>query len=84
MTFYRFSLLRPRAQLLHTLIAGIFLAQREGVGSPVKLYYLPDGARGFFVEVGFDNAHECFVVLRSFSSSVPLVDYAHGARLPEG
>jgi hypothetical protein len=33
--------------------------------------------------VGIDDGQEQPVVLRSFSSSVPLDDYAQGMRLPE-
>ncbi|MVN75179.1 hypothetical protein GO988_02465 [Hymenobacter sp. HMF4947] len=47
-------------------------------------YHLPDDGRGFFVEVGIDEERGQAVVLRSFRSSVPLEDYAHGVRLPEG
>ncbi|RZJ94016.1 MAG: hypothetical protein EOO60_03970 [Hymenobacter sp.] len=82
MTFHRFGLLRPRAQLLHTLVQGLFLAQRWSQEHLLKLYYLPDGARGFFVEVVFDEGLERFIVLRSFSSQVPLTEYAREVRLP--
>jgi hypothetical protein len=33
--------------------------------------------------VGIDDGRGQAVVLRSFVSSVPLEDYAHGVRLPE-
>jgi hypothetical protein len=37
---------------------------------------------GFFVEVGIDDGRGQAVVLRSFSDSEALADYAHGVRLP--
>jgi hypothetical protein len=50
----------------------------------VTLYYLSDGARSFFAEVGIDSAQNEYVALRSFSSSGPLEDYISCMRLPEG
>ena len=82
MTLYRFRLLSPRAQLLCTLMQGTYLAQHWQGRHLVKLYHLWDGGRGFFAEVGVNEDQEQFVVLRSFSDSEPLVDYAHGVRLP--
>jgi hypothetical protein len=38
--------------------------------------------RGFFVEVGADDGKGQAVVLRSFSDSEPLDDYAQGFHLP--
>jgi hypothetical protein len=38
--------------------------------------------RGFFVEVGIDDGKGQAVVLRSFSDSDPLEDYAVEVRLP--
>jgi hypothetical protein len=83
MTLYKFRLLSPRAQLLLVLMEGTYLAQRwdEEVGG-VNLYYLSDEGRGFFVEAGYNDDQYCFVVLRSFSSSVPLEEYADRVRLP--
>jgi hypothetical protein len=49
----------------------------------VNLYYCADEGRGFFAEVGTDDGRWQAVVLRSFSSSVPLEDYAHGVQLLE-
>ncbi|MGI4741614.1 MAG: hypothetical protein ACRYG7_41130 [Janthinobacterium lividum] len=83
MTFDAFRLLSPRAQLLVVLLEGTYLAQRWEDENGFNLYYLPDEARGFFAEVGIDEAQDCFVVLRSFSSPVPLADYAQGMQLPE-
>ncbi|RZK22403.1 MAG: hypothetical protein EOO56_08715 [Hymenobacter sp.] len=51
--------------------------------SGVNLYHCGDDGRNFFVEVGSDGGRGQAVVLRSLSSSKPLVDYAHGGRLPE-
>jgi hypothetical protein len=50
----------------------------------LTLYYLPDGARSFFAEIGIDSARNEYVVLRGFSSSGPLEDYISCMRLPEG
>lgn len=52
MTLSQFRLLIPRAQLLHVLTAGTYLAQRWKSARGVNLYYLTDEARGFFAEVG--------------------------------
>ncbi len=76
MPFYRFRLLSPRAQLLCTLMQGTYLAQRWQAKRLLKLYYICDGGRGFFTEIGIDETQEQFVVVRSFKSSVPLGDYA--------
>lgn len=70
-------------QLRYVLERGTYLAQRWEDEGGVNLYHLPDEGRGFFVEVGIDDGRGQAVVLRSFSSSVPLEDYAHGVRLPE-
>jgi hypothetical protein len=83
MTLYQFQLLIPRAQLLHVLTAGTYLAQRWDDEGVINLYHCVDEARGFFVEVGYDEATLETRVLRSFDSSVPLEDYAHGVRLPD-
>jgi hypothetical protein len=85
MTFYAFRLLSPVVQLYWVLKHGTFLAQRwEADDEGVNLYHVTDEGRGFFVEVGVDYGQEQPVVLRSFVSSVPLEDYAHCLRLPEG
>jgi hypothetical protein len=83
MTLYQFRLLIPRAQLLHALTTGTFLAQRWDDESGINLYHCADEGRGFFVEVGIDNGKGQAVVLRSFVNSGPLEDYAHRVRLPE-
>lgn len=83
MTFSQFRRLIPRAQLLHTLTAGTYLAQRIQEVRGVNLYHLSDKGRGFFVELGVEKATRATVVLRSFVSSGPLEEYAHGVRLPE-
>lgn len=82
MTLYQFRLLVPRAQLLHVLTAGTYLAQRWEQQGGVNLYHCADEGRGFFVEVGYDEATLETQVLRSFSSSVPLQDYTHRVQLP--
>ena len=71
-------------QLHYVLARGTYLAQRwdEEKGG-ANLYYLADGGRGFFAEIGFDDDQARFVVLRSFSDSEPLADYAHNVQLPD-
>lgn len=78
-----FRLFSPEQKLFYALMQGTYLAQRWKTGSRITLYHLSDGRRGFFVEVGIEESKGQAVVLRSFSSSVPLADYAHGVRLPE-
>jgi hypothetical protein len=79
----QFQLLSPRAQLLLIVLEGIFLACRREKKASISLYFLADGARGFFSKVGLDEAQGCFVVLRSFGSSVPLMEYVVNIALPE-
>ena len=75
----------PLVQLYWVLRHGTFLAQRWEAGDEgVNLYHCTEEGRGFFVEVGMDEGQEQPVVLRSFVSSVPLEDYSHYVRLPEG
>jgi hypothetical protein len=83
MTLYLFKLLSAEVQLRYVLERGTYLAQRWEDDGGVNLYHCADGGRGFFVEVGLDDGRGQAVVLRSFVSSVPLEDYAHGVRLPE-
>lgn len=83
MTLYLFRLLSPDVQLRYTVERGTYLAQRWEDDGGVNLYYLADGGRGFFAEVGWDRVAEQLVLLRSFSSAVPLEDYAHYVQLPE-
>jgi hypothetical protein len=80
-TLYLFKLLSNEVQLRYVLERGTFLAQRWEDESGVNLYYLADGGRGFFVEVGIDDDRGQAVVLRSFVSGVPLEDYANWIRL---
>lgn len=83
MTFYAFRMLSPVVQLYWVLKHGTFLAQRwEADDDGINLYHCADEGRGFFVEVGVDDGQEQAMVLRSFVSSVPLEDYAHGVQLP--
>lgn len=81
-TLYQFRLLIPRAQLLHILIAGTYLAQRWEQQGGINFYYLSGEGCGFFAEVGYNKATLETMVLCSFSSSVPLEEYAYGVRLP--
>ncbi|TDN39264.1 hypothetical protein E4631_15670 [Hymenobacter sp. UV11] len=78
--FRRFS---PVVQLYWVLKYGTFLAQRWETEGGVNLYHLPNEGRGLFVEVGYEEYEQRAVVLRSFSSSVPLEDYGHGVQLPK-
>jgi hypothetical protein len=83
MTLYQFRCLSSVMQLYWVLKHGTFLAQRwEADDDGINLYHCADEGRGFFVEVGVDDDQEQPVVLRSFVSSVPLEDYAHGVQLP--
>jgi hypothetical protein len=79
-----FRLLSPERQLHYAQTRGTYLAQRwdEEIGG-VTLYYLPDGGRGFFAEIGIDEEQDCFSVVSSFNSNMSLEDYAQGVRLPE-
>jgi hypothetical protein len=83
MSFYAFRSLSPVMQLYWVLRHGTYLAQRwdEEVGG-VNLYHCEGEGRGFFVEVGFEEEQDCFVVLRSFTGAAPLEEYARRVRLP--
>jgi hypothetical protein len=83
MTLHSFRLLAPRVQVTFALMRGTYLANRWQAGDRLMLYYLPDEARGFFVEVGHGPHGGRAVVLRSFVGSVPLEDYIDWMRLPE-
>jgi hypothetical protein len=83
-TLYSFKLLSPTVQLYWALKHGTYLAQRWEDEGGVNLYHCADEGRGFFVEVGIDDGQGQAMVLRSFVSGVPLEDYAHWVRLPEG
>jgi hypothetical protein len=78
--FQRFS---PVVQLYWVLKHGTYLAQRWDDESGVNLYHCAGDGRGFFVEVGIDDGKGQAVVLRSFSDSEALADYAHEVQLPE-
>lgn len=82
MTLYQFRLLIPRAQLLHVLTAGTYLAQRWKQQGGVNLYHLSGEGSGFFAEVGYNKTTLETSVLGSFSSSGPLEEYTRGVRLP--
>jgi hypothetical protein len=82
-TLYSFKLLSPVVQLYWVLKHGTYLVQRWEDEGGINLYYCADTGRGFFVEVGYDASQHTAMVLRSFSSSVPLEAYAHLVRLPE-
>ena len=84
MNLYRFKLLSPEVQLRYTVEYDTYLAQRWEEEGGVNLYYLPDGERDFFVEVGWDRVAEQLVLLRSFRSAVPLSDYTHYVQSPTG
>ena len=82
MTLTFFRRLSARAQLLVVLAEGTYLARRWEDEGGVNLYHLSDAGRGFFVEVAIEPDQQHLVILRSFSSSVPLADYAHYVQLP--
>lgn len=83
MSFYAFRLLSPVVQLRYVLTYGTYLAQRWEAEGGINLYHLPSEGRGFFAEVGYDACKHGAIVLRSFSDSEPLADYAHWVRLPK-
>ena len=84
MSFYAFRQLSPVMQLYWVLKHGTFLAQRwEADDEGVNLYHIAGDGRGFFVEVGIEDGRGQAVVLRSFSNSEALADYAHGVQLLE-
>lgn len=83
MTLDAFRLLAPRVQVTFTLMHGTYLARRWEEQDRLRLYYLSDDVRGFFVELGHDTHDGRAVVLRSFSDSEALANYAQGISLPE-
>lgn len=83
MTFDAFRRLSAVVQLYWVLRHGTYLAQRWDDESAVNLYHCAGDGRGFFVEVGIEDGRGQAVVLRSFSDSEALADYAHGVRLPD-
>lgn len=82
MSLYAFQQFSPVMQLYWVLRWGTYLAQRWENEGGVNLYHCAGDGRGFFVEVGVDDGRGQAVVLRSFSDSEALEDYAHGVRLP--
>jgi hypothetical protein len=78
------KLIAPIKPLLRTYCVEsyrlVHLAQRWDDKSCVNLYHCEDEGHSFFVEVGIDDSRGQVVVLRSFSSSIPLADYAYGIR----
>jgi hypothetical protein len=83
MTLNTFRLLVPRVQLTFALMRGTYLANRWQEEDKFMLYYLPDGPRGFFIEIGYDAHDGQAMVLRSFTSAVLLGDYTQRIMLPE-
>ena len=82
MTLYQFNALPYEAQLATVHETGTYLATRwESLNDSVLLYHLPGG---LFVELCYDTTANHTTHLRSFTSSVPLEDYAHDILLPEG
>lgn len=75
----RYQFYRPSPRVL---TAGTYLARRWEENDRLMLYYLPDGACSFFIELGHAAQHGRGMVLRSFSDSAPLADYAYGVELP--
>ena len=57
MTHTNFQLMPPELQLSCVLCKGTYLARRWEEEGAIALYYLFDGGRGFFAEVGHD-AHK--------------------------
>jgi hypothetical protein len=82
MSLHAFQQFSPVIQLYWVLHHGTYLANRWDDESAVNLYHCAGDGRGFFVEVGIDDGRGQAVVLRSFSDSKALADYAHGVRLP--
>lgn len=82
LTFKRFQLLTPRAQFLVVVLEGRQLAKRGRKEAAVMLYHLADERHGFFVEVGYDAAQSCYMVLRSFTGGAWLEAYLQAIVLP--
>ena len=80
MTLYEFNQLPYERQLVAVFDTGTFLARRWEEEDGIGLYYLPGG---FFVEVYYDTRANELGRLRSFSSVVPLEDYAVYVKLPD-
>jgi hypothetical protein len=84
MTLVEFNARPAEQQLTLVFLEGTFLALRWEEKGRLMFYYLPDGVRGFFIEIGYHAHDGRAVVLRRFISSVTLEAYAHWVRLPEG
>jgi hypothetical protein len=83
MTLTSFRLLAPRVQVTFALMRGTYLAHRWQEEDRLMLYHLPDGARGFFVEVGYDTLDARAVLRQSFTSTAPLEAYTLRIVLPQ-
>jgi hypothetical protein len=83
MTCYTFMRMPATFQLTWVLKKGTYLARRREEQVTIALYYLPYGGRGFFAEVGRGASQQGAFVMRSFSNSTSLEDYAQYVRLPE-
>jgi len=84
MTFDQFCALRRTTQLAWVLAEGRYLTPPEKQAGGGHLYYLDDGGRGYFVEVGIHEQLQCFVVQRCFRSHFLLAEYAASREwLPE-
>ncbi len=74
-------------QLYWVLKHGSFLIhrrQKESGGEAfLYLYHVPAEGHDFFVELGVDKERDCFFIVRSFSDSEPLEDYAQYVQLPK-
>jgi hypothetical protein len=82
MTLDAFRQLQPDDKVALVVAAGTHLAKRRQNQRDVHLYFLPNAGVGFFVEVSYEPVLESIMVLRSFTETAPLVDYAHHVRLP--
>ena len=82
MSLHAFKQFSPVKQLYWVLHHGTDLANRWEDDSTVNLYHCAGDGRGFFVEIGIDDGRGQAVVLRSFSDSEALEDYAQEVRLP--
>ena len=83
MTIDCFKQLAPRVQLVVVLSEGTRIAAQQQGRFTLTLYYVPDGGRGFFAEVGVNATLQRIVVLRSLGSSALLEEYTQGVQLPE-
>ena len=82
MTLDTFRQMRPHDKVALVVATGTHLANRRHNQRVVHLYFLPNSGVGFFVEMSYEPVLESIMVLRSFSDTAPLVDYAHHVQLP--